>query len=595
MYFLKDYTRYILERKLAMSDEMKNKLSSIETISTLSKKLKKFIETEEFGDDFQYETISFDSNRPNLLLLIDKNGKERPIKLVKFLKSLDFEYKDYEIEQFINSFKKVKYDDLKIVDGDDIKKYYCGHKKERFYSCMSNSQQFLEIYSKNPNQVKLLVRTDNNGKVLARALLWHLDDGKYALDRIYGLSDDKTYFYSYARDNNIEYTIPENSTVTLENKGEYEYYPYMDTLEYYEPSTGVLTNDNSVNNDEYIILKNTDGGYSKGTLVYSEYLEEFINKDEAIYDSYRKDWFLPDNMVHSFYDDNMHFEQDMKPIWLGNKNFFNTIDNNLQYLHEHLDDDNYFCLDDEENIVVLIDSEYGIEADNYDLDTKRISGVQDVFNVLKTSYGLENIKLHKDMFFYDIYTYDECIFEILDFNDCRYYPKSEYKSILKKFKLKSPLLISNMIIFDTVYVSNNMINYLKYFNEKGYTDFFYVAKNWQEPIEKFNRFDKITNIYFPKPSSNYLNDVNDVKEIILSNENIIGHKTPVGFLQRVKELSSKTQLESGAYDELIKIIEHNILVFQTKDYLYMPICYKGKMFEYKIGSNISNMEIIDID
>lgn len=594
MYYLKDLTKYLLERKLAMSDEMKNKLSSIGTISTLSKRLKKFIETEDFGDDFQYETISFDSNRPNLLLLIDKNGKERPIKLVKFLKSLDFEYKDYEIEQFINSFKKVKYDDLKIVEGDGIKKYYCGHKKERFYSCMANSQKFLEIYSKNPNQVKLLIRTDNNDVVLARALLWHLDNGKYALDRIYGLSDDKTYFYSYARDNNIEYSIPENSTVTLENKGEYEFYPYMDTLEYYNPSTGVLTNNNT-EDEEYLILKNTDGSYSKGSLVYSEYLEEFINKDEAIYDSYREDWFLPDNMVQSFYDGEMYFEKDMKLIWLGNENFFNTIDNDYQYLHEHLDEDKYFCLDDEENIVVLIDSEYGIEPVNYNLDTKRISGIQDVYIDLRLSYGLEKVNINKDMFFYDIYTYDECVFEIHDFADCRYYPKSEYKSKLKKFKLKSPLLISNMILFDTVYVSNNMINYLNYFNEKGHTDFFYVAKNWQEPIEKINQFDKIANIYFPKPSSNYLNNVNDVKEIILSNENIIGHKTPDGFIQRVKELSTKTQLESGAYDELIKLIEYKILVFQTKDYLYMPICYKGKMFEYKIGSNISDMEIIDID
>lgn len=88
--------------------------------------------------------------------------------------------------------------DFRVVEGPEIQKYYL----ENNYlpgngglnkSCMRNKRKnhFMKMYSDNPNQVKMLILLNKQGKLLGRALVWKLDipSGKEFMDRIYTVKD----------------------------------------------------------------------------------------------------------------------------------------------------------------------------------------------------------------------------------------------------------------------------------------------------------------------------------------------------------------------------------------------------------------------
>ena len=53
------------------------------------------------------------------------------------------------------------------------------------------TQQFLEIYTANPEQVSCLtLYTEEGDKVQGRALIWVLEDGSKFMDRIYAYEND---------------------------------------------------------------------------------------------------------------------------------------------------------------------------------------------------------------------------------------------------------------------------------------------------------------------------------------------------------------------------------------------------------------------
>ena len=112
-----------------------------------------------------------------------------------------------EVEKFSTLFRseitKPKLD-FQVFEGDEIKKFYhyssyCERNGGSLHaSCMKydNCQNFFEIYSKNPDNCKIVVLFDNDDatRIIGRAILWHVGDHK-VMDRIYTINDEAYQFY----------------------------------------------------------------------------------------------------------------------------------------------------------------------------------------------------------------------------------------------------------------------------------------------------------------------------------------------------------------------------------------------------------------
>ena len=136
----------------------------------------------------------------------------------------------------------------------------------------SRCQPYLNIYSKNPEQVSLVIlRSDEDPeKIKGRALLWNAEysqddyNGRLFMDRIYtNNSKDEELFKKFAIQNKFVYKKAQNYSksdfmfgdeltpieriqVKIENSdyrgGEFTYYPYIDTLTFYNPYKMTLSN-----------------------------------------------------------------------------------------------------------------------------------------------------------------------------------------------------------------------------------------------------------------------------------------------------------------------------------------------------------------
>lgn len=237
---------------------------SIDTLSYLPKSKYKVIDTKDpFSDGIGRVKIKF--------------GRF----LKKFLSKSAFTelgITDSEIEKFVNFFKSYfgsNIEDLKVVDGDDILKYYLednyfdpsgGKFGTLWNSCMRQRERnkFMKIYAKNPD-VKMLVMLSDDGKVRARALLWenvydHNSDNKYKfMDRVYTVYDhDVDTFKQWAKQNGYIskweqsaksellfdfdgsptrmklYVLPENF--------DFNWYPYFDTFKFFNTYKGRFSN-----------------------------------------------------------------------------------------------------------------------------------------------------------------------------------------------------------------------------------------------------------------------------------------------------------------------------------------------------------------
>jgi hypothetical protein len=112
-----------------------------------------------------------------------------------------------------------------------------------------------------------------------------MDNDQYFMDRVYTTNKEfNTFFNNYAEEKGISKRA--NSTVTLENGGEYDTYPYMDTFQYYDPESGTLAADGS---EGWLRLQDTHGGHADAG-VYIELGDhegDTVDEDEAFYLSYR--------------------------------------------------------------------------------------------------------------------------------------------------------------------------------------------------------------------------------------------------------------------------------------------------------------------
>ena len=251
-----------------------------------------------------------------------------------------------EIQDFVGDYKiAIKgdktFDNFTTVEGKDISKYYHwtsyseDGQGQLQRSCMrqDGKTKYFGLYEDNPDKMKMLILKDNNGKIHGRANLWYLDlpEGKVFMDRIYTTFDWQIkLFVDYAIKNNYIYkskqiyggsVIP----VILDGRKEklimsvnlkpknYDYYPYVDTLQFYCPKTGLLTSDVKKFNDDkfYTLVTATGEPYQddgerfqidylgrivhNGNLVWSNLDNVHVHGHDAVRLEYRDDYVTPEH------------------------------------------------------------------------------------------------------------------------------------------------------------------------------------------------------------------------------------------------------------------------------------------------------------
>jgi len=247
------------------------------------------------------------------------------------------QFKDTDIENFINSFKTgwnkkhgITNRKTQLVKGQDIKKWYSESTYHSSGGTLGNScmrynkvNHFMNIYAENPDKVSMVILTEDD-KLLGRALFWNLDYSsqgkKYYLDRIYTEQDsDVQFIYDWVVENIVGKDVKilgayKNSDNEYEmkvnlSKTNFDHYPYADTFNYlYEKidknskisGNGYTSNlsrwDEADITKDYIVseIRNHNSGIS--TMLshrYSEHLDIYIQRGEAVNTS--KGW-LPKSM-----------------------------------------------------------------------------------------------------------------------------------------------------------------------------------------------------------------------------------------------------------------------------------------------------------
>lgn len=249
-----------------------------------------------------------------------------------------------DIESFVDYVKAERTKDndrFKIVDGNDIIKYYNESMYDSSYgttlkgSCMRHKHcsDYIDFYAKNKNVRLLILMSDDpnkEGKIVGRALVWKLSDnsdlkGRYFMDRIYSNSESITVeFKSYANEHNWLYKSRQNSDedtsivdpvpgngngrrrLIVDNMRITGAFPYMDTLKFFEiddpdnpeQDTYELSNDAEYFN-KYLKLESTGGGYLYDYSWYAYADGEIYPEEELYYSDSEERYILPDTAAYN--------------------------------------------------------------------------------------------------------------------------------------------------------------------------------------------------------------------------------------------------------------------------------------------------------
>lgn len=191
---------------------------------------------------------------------------------------------------YMNSFKDIDERNLKI--DTNINEGYslenCEDEGDIANSCMVNRLNRLKLYKDNGVEIIKYYKDD---KIILRALKWKLTDGRTYIDRMYGINNYITILMeTHLKRKNPDWVFydkyKKDRLVVKLNKWDYLRYPYLDTFEYLNFSTGEISNNFKKwdpYNEEIEIIQNNDHGFS---LPLNEYasgsLTRHINTPEKI-------------------------------------------------------------------------------------------------------------------------------------------------------------------------------------------------------------------------------------------------------------------------------------------------------------------------
>jgi len=247
---------------------------------------RELVKLKEVPDDAKIKFDFFKLNDNGNIEASIENRHNTIIKVGTFLTALKpfltKDFKDYEIENFINKFNLLlnqsKSDTsnftVKLIEGNDIGNFYqlknCVNsdwKGPLLTSCLRDgNMKMFDLYAKNKKEIKLLALLDENNKIRARALIFYLDSGEIFLEKIYSINnDDSMAIFNYFKNKmNGKYSEEESNlsndeTVSLSYRPIYlEKVPYLDTFRYWNDNGNVLQqNDNDIING--LAFTNSDG------------------------------------------------------------------------------------------------------------------------------------------------------------------------------------------------------------------------------------------------------------------------------------------------------------------------------------------------
>jgi hypothetical protein len=230
-----------------------------------------------------------------------------------------------ELENFVNLYKSF-YDlenkslsRFEVVSGEDIKKWYLNEnyaeqKGQLGSSCMRHKscQNYFGIYTQNPEVVSLVIlkSPEDDTKIVGRALLWKSVKGNKIMDRVYFINDsDKILFEKFAEKNgwiskeDMTWEELEKNQIQLK-KWKFDYYPYLDTFCFLNKSTGLLSTDEDLwPGQGYIRLQSTGGYFDDDDVVWDDYNEEYIPREDAAYCQRSGEWVNSENAIWLEYRD----------------------------------------------------------------------------------------------------------------------------------------------------------------------------------------------------------------------------------------------------------------------------------------------------
>lgn len=230
---------------------------------------------------------------------------------------------DKDIEIFNNVYRahinQLRFE-LKVVKGEDIRKYYHYPSYQQQSSslgasCMKydNCQKYLNIYVDNTETISMLVMLDKGtNQLMGRALLWDLGEDKI-MDRIYTINDDELAFHfkKWANDNAYLYKYEQkwNNTLMFESNGkrfekeislqlknfDYGRYPYFDTFKFLNVRNGMLYNYLPEDKDNLKTLSTPDGVYHNHDIFAFDFISRvFQHRGDTVKISYRDGVFITD-------------------------------------------------------------------------------------------------------------------------------------------------------------------------------------------------------------------------------------------------------------------------------------------------------------
>ena len=488
---LKSYQDFLLESILYSSDEFKEILKSIkddEIASALLNLIDKDIKTNynilkttgtndiiSFIPDSQTTTKLKSVNLPALFLL--KSGNETGIGRIakSLLSSNNILVKDKDLEKFVNKFKAAydsknkKVEDIRIVKGEDIRywysvKNYCeetiGGRGSLGKSCMryDETQPFLDIYVDNPEVCGLVIKTNEDNKLVGRALVWETSRGAY-LDRVYYTDEHdplliKNWVKLAFSGKEIQYfdKSPSKFEVKLRDNVDYTNFPYMDSIPYYYSKTHTLYNyeNNDLDKNYLFFIQNTNGEPEPLNMVYCQYLDEswpfdeviwsdilnsYLPKRDSIFSKHENSWLYKPRSVYSeiiddYLDDNRAvqvFENDDKT-----KSKYYPRGNQYKIDYEMDSHSNEFFI---KSLLIKVKGDYYLKSNSvivYNIIDAEVSRFMKIYNKKNDNWILCN-DLDIKLFNFKIEEGSEEVFQKINFF-VKLYKDVIYKTFVEKIK-----------------------------------------------------------------------------------------------------------------------------------------------------------------
>jgi len=121
----------------------------------------------------------------------------------RFLRKLYPKMSEQDVAKAADEYKakwlkmKDAKDSLQIVSGEDIRYWYLNKRYKKGNGSLNNScmqydcsQRRFDIYCENPEKISMVILTDVDEKLVARALLWKVDEPEFVyLDRVYSTEE----------------------------------------------------------------------------------------------------------------------------------------------------------------------------------------------------------------------------------------------------------------------------------------------------------------------------------------------------------------------------------------------------------------------